>query len=614
MHRLRGSCLMLNLSQALQDFQRHLGDPDWRHAIRMELGALRPALTRALPVVLKARGEADFTLLKVLLENAERSPGGLAYEMDDERLTWWDAADQTSRIAHVLADAGVTRGDVVALLGANSPTYMTATLGITRIGATAALINNHLEGQPLSHAIKSAGAKVAIVEEPYAEAVRSREDLKDQLDHLLVFKNGDLEEKMASASSTPFPRVQVAAGDDFVYIYTSGTTGLPKPCKVTHARAVNAGNFFGSVCFAFGPGDKLYCALPLYHSTAMLLGASGCVMMQTPMAMRASFSASQFWHDIQRYRATTMLYIGELCRYLVNTKPVQAEKNNPIRVAVGNGMRPDVWEEFQRRFDIPLIREFYGATEAPGLIVNLSGKVGSIGRVPFRSLGPMKLIRYDVDDDEHVRDAQGFCIECGAEEVGELIFRLEDQPRTAASEFRGYTDEAATKKKVLTDVFEKGDKYYRSGDLLRFDDNNFFYFVDRIGDTFRWKGENVSTAEVADVIGQAPSVKECTVTSVKVPGNEGQAGLCAVVTHGEFDPDEFWKAAQELPAYAQPRFVRVLDRLVTTGTFKIQKTQLRSEGIDPERVSDPIYLRRDDGYVRMTTALWKDVTEGRARL
>ncbi len=605
---------MLNLSEAFADFKRHIRDPDWRHAVKIELGALRPALTRALPVVLKARGNADFTLLKVLLENAEKNPGGLAYEMDNERLTWWDAADQTSRIAHVLADAGVQRGDAVALLGANSPTYMMATLGISRIGGTAALINNHLEGQPLSHAIKSANARVVIVEQEFAENVRARADLEAQLDHVLVYRKGDLEDKMASASSTPFPRAKVSAGDDFVYIYTSGTTGLPKPCKVTHARAVSAGNFFGTVCFAFGPGDKLYSALPLYHSNAMLLGASGCIMTQTPMAMRSSFSASQFWNDVQRYRATAMLYIGELCRYLVNTKPVQAEKNNPIRVAVGNGMRPDVWEEFQRRFGVPLIREFYGATEAPGLILNLSGKVGSIGRVPLRRLGPMKVIRYDVDNDEHQRGSDGYCVECGANEVGELIFKLENQPLTAASEFRGYTDEAATKKKVLTDVFVRGDKYYRSGDLLRFDDNDFFYFVDRIGDTFRWKGENVSTAEVADVIGHSPRVKECTVASVPVPGNEGQAGMCAVVTHGEFDKKDFWKVVQELPAYAQPRFVRVLDKLATTGTFKIQKTQLRSDGVNPDEVPDPIYLRSDDGYVRMTTELWKDVTEGRARL
>jgi fatty-acyl-CoA synthase len=273
-----------------------------------------------------------------------------------------------------------------------------------------------------------------------------------------------------------------------------------------------------------------------------------------------------------------------------------------------------VWEPFQQRFDIPTIREFYSATEAPGAIFNLSGKVGSIGHVPFRRLGPLKLARYDVDRDELVHDARGLCIECAPGEVGELLIRLPERPRSALADFKGYTDAGATQKKILSDVFRQGDRFFRSGDLMRFDDNDYFYFVDRIGDTYRWKGENVSTAEVAEVISTAPGVQQATVSGVVVPGAEGQAGLAAVVCEGAFDAGGFWQTAQELPAYAQPRFVRVLEQMQTTGTFKIQKTQLRADGVDPGAVADPIYVRQDDGYVPLTAELWQKVLDGELRL
>jgi len=224
------------------------------------------------------------------------------------------------------------------------------------------------------------------------------------------------------------------------------------------------------------------------------------------------------------------------------------------------------------------------------------------------------LARYDVQRDELMRGPDGFCLECEAGEIGELLIKLKDKPRSALGEFRGYTDEQATAKKILRDVFKAGDRYFRSGDLMRHDEQDYFYFVDRIGDTYRWKGENVSTAEVAEVISTAPGVQGATVASVHVPGMEGQTGLAAVAVEGDFDPNAFWRAAQGLPAYAQPRFVRVLPKLDTTGTFKIQKMQLKSEGVDPNSVTDPLFLRSDDGYVPLTAALWRDVVEGRVRL
>jgi fatty-acyl-CoA synthase len=596
------------------DWLRRAGDEEWRRSVRAEFEALPAGITRTLPWLLRAREERDESLLKLALKNAEAEPAGLAVQMGDTELTWSDLASLTSRIAHVLADLGVKTGDTVVLIGKNSPLYLAVTLGISRVGATAALINYHLEGAPLSHAVSTSGARIAIAEPEFAEALAQRPDLSQRLEHVLTFCSGDLERRMDAAPAHPFERVRVPTSSDFVYIYTSGTTGLPKPCRVTHARALLAGAGFGPVVFSFRPGDKLYSVLPLYHSSALLIGVSSCFVTRTPLCLRDSFSVKAFWPDVQRYRATAILYIGELCRYLVNSPPCDEEKNNPVRIAVGNGLRADVWGEFSRRFGIRDVREFYSATEAPGAILNLTNKVGSIGHVPLRRLSPLKLARYDVERDELVRGADGLCVECGPDEVGELVIRLPDKPRSALGEFRGYTDREATERKILHDVFKPGDRFFRSGDLMRFDHNDYFYFVDRIGDTYRWKGENVSTAEVAEVIGASPGVRVATVSSVHVPGAEGQAGLAAVVCDGPFDATAFWRAVQELPSYAQPRFVRVLTELDTTGTFKIQKTRLRSDGVDPAALSDPIYLRRDDGYVPLTAELWDKVTQGALRL
>jgi len=599
---------------SLRDLVRGLGVADFRAAMTAEFGLIPRALRQTLPHLLTAKGDEDASILKVALENARVDPYGLALEMGDEQYTWAGLDEATSRVAHVLSSVGVRPGDVVALMAQNSPLYLGIVLGANRLGATCALINSHLEGHPLSHAIRASGARVVITERPFAAAVQARDDLADLVSLHLTYGDGELDQRLRDAPGRRFERVPMRASDDYVYIYTSGTTGLPKPCRISHGRAVAGGAAFGPLFFGFDSGDKLYNVLPLYHSNALLLGTGACMVTRTPMAMRTTFSAKAFWTDAVRYRATAMIYIGELCRYLVNTPPCEAEKANTIRVALGNGLRADVWGPFQSRFGIENIREFYGATEAPGILVNLTNRVGSVGRVPMRRAGPIRVVRYDIDSDTHVRDSSGSCVECGPDEVGEMLIKLEDEPRTAASEFRGYTDPAATEKKLVRDVFEKGDRFYRSGDLMRYDALDYFYFVDRIGDTYRWKGENVSTAEVADVLAATPGVREITVCGIHIPGAEGQAGLAAVVAEGDLDPADLWRVAQELPSYAQPRFIRVIDAMSTTATFKIQKANLRKEGVDPVAQAGRVFLRTEEGYTPLTPALWADVQEGRARL
>ncbi len=587
--------------------------PSYRRALKAELGHL-PDATRTLPWLLRA--QRGGSVLEAALRNAEVAPTELAFEMDDARLTWGELADATSQIAWRLEAEGVGPGDVVALLGPNAPSYLAWVLGCARIGATAALLNTHLEGRPLQHALTEAKARALVVESRWQDAVAALTDRP----RTLVYGEGPARvgapASLLEAPARPYPGSPPEPEADFVYIYTSGTTGLPKPCRISHARALVAGAGFGNLVFAFRPGDKLYNVLPLYHASGLMLGAGACVVTRTPMALRESFSARAFFDDVQRYGATAILYIGELCRYLVNSPPTEAEGAGGVRVAVGNGLRPDVWKRFQERFGIPLIREFYGATEAPGFILNLTGRVGSVGRVPFRRCGWLTLVRFDIERGEHLRDDRGHLIECEAGEVGELLVRLGAQPVSAAVEYRGYTDPKATEAKILTDVFIEGDRYFRTGDLLRRDEDDFFYFVDRIGDTFRWKGENVSTAEVADILTRAPFVQEATVVGVPIPGHDGQAGLAALVLRegSPFDPDAFAEIVRELAPYAQPRFVRLLPRLSTTATFKVQKGALRKEGADPRRIDDPLYLWQRGRYVPLTPERWSEVLDGRARL
>jgi fatty-acyl-CoA synthase len=460
-------------------FER-VASPSWRSSVMAELRFGPKALRGTVPWLLRTRLRQIDSLLQVALKNAQDAPHDLAYEMENEHLTWSELANATSRVAHVLAAAGVKRGDVVALFAENSPFYIASVLGITRVGATAALVNTNLRGRPLAHAVEVSKAKVVLVSHTLESGLRACEELCQSLDRILTFDDNPYASLLANTSATPYPQAPVQAEDDFIYIYTSGTTGLPKPCRVSHARAILAGAGFGPLMYDFRPGDKLYCVLPLYHANGLLLGVSAAMLARVPMAMRRSFSASAFWDDVHRYKATAILYIGELCRYLVNSPPNPKELPNPVRVAVGNGLRPDIWPRFKARFGIENIREFYGATEAPGFIANISGREGSVW---------LRIVQYDVDLDQHLHDSRGFCIPCGDNEVGELLIRV---PKMSAGglEYRGYTDESATEKKLLRNVFKKGDQYFRSGDLLRRDTDGFYYFVDRIGDTFRWKGES----------------------------------------------------------------------------------------------------------------------------
>ncbi len=539
-----------------------------------------------------------------------------------DRILRYDELDRAAnRFARWAHDRGVRRGDVVALLLGNRPETPIAWYGLAKIGAVSALLNHHLRGQALAHCIAISEAKRLVVHAEQAEAWESVLPLLPKGiparaigGTLPDAESIDADVDACAAEALPKAlREDVRAGDPFLYIYTSGTTGLPKAARISHRRALmmSAGAVVG---LDLGPEDRNYIALPLYHSAGGVMALGGALLAGATAVIAPRFSARSFWSDCVRHRVTTFQYIGELCRYLLHSPPHEDERHHRVRACLGNGLRPEIWEPFQQRFGIPRIVEFYGATEGNVALMNYEGKVGAVGRIPpfLRRILGIELVRYDVEKGEPVRDARGFCIRCAPGEAGEAIGRI-----TRLNRFEGYTHREATEKKILRHAFKEGDAYFRTGDLLRMDEEGWFTFVDRVGDTFRWKGENVATSEVTEVLDVAPGVREATVYGVEVPGHEGRAGMAALVVDEGFDPESlFGHLERNLPAYSRPLFLRLRKELLTTATFKHRKVELVKEGFDPARVSDPL-LFRDDArkrYVPLTAELHQRILAGEVRL
>jgi fatty-acyl-CoA synthase len=337
------------------------------------------------------------------------------------------------------------------------------------------------------------------------------------------------------------------------------------------------------------------------------------------VVIRARFSASDFWRDVRDEGCTLFQYIGELCRYLVNAPHQAAETEHSLRIACGNGLRPEVWEPFQSRFKIPRILEYYASTEGNFSLYNCEGQPGAIGKIPS-FLGhrlPVALLKFDVDSGEPTRNADGFCERCGPDETGEAVGLIPPAGQDLAGRFEGYADAEASARKVLRNVLKEGDAWYRTGDLMRRDANGFYYFVDRVGETFRWKGENVSTAEVLTALTASRGVLEGVVYGVAVPGADGRAGTAALVVGAEFDLAAFRAdVALRLPAYARPVFLRLLRSLDATGTFKPRKQELVQAGFDPARIADPLYFDdpRTQRYIPIDAALFAAISAGTVRI
>jgi acyl-CoA synthetase (AMP-forming)/AMP-acid ligase II len=383
---------------------------------------------------------------------------------------------------------------------------------------------------------------------------------------------------------------------------------LPKAARVSNLRLYVFGQMLGALGWGVKRGDVLYNCLPLYHSNGIGVCTGAVISYGATMALARRFSASRFWDDIRRYDATGFIYIGELCRYLSNQPERADDRQHRVRAICGNGMRADIWPGFKQRFGIERIAEFYGSTEGNIGTLNLDDAVGSVGRLLYGGV----LVRWDEARNDFVRGPDGFLVKCEKNEPGILLGRI-----TTRARFDGYHDRQATQKKVVRDAFKKGDAWFNTGDLLRMDEKKRLFFVDRMGDTFRWKGENVSTFEVQEQISSWPPASEANAYGVQVPGSEGKAGMVALVLNGEFDGRSFREHVDSmLPPYARPLFVRVRESLEVTGTFKLKKGNLSAEGFDPNALQDPIFFRdpAQDSYVPLTAELYEQLQKGKLRL
>jgi fatty-acyl-CoA synthase len=596
--------------------------------LRIAIGEAGPsaakAWLRALEMTAPIGAHPARTLPAIIDDLAEAHGDAPALLSDGEALSYRGLAARANRYARWALAQGLVNGETVGLLMPNRPEYMAAWLGITRVGGVVSLLNTNLSGRSLAHCIEVAAPRRMIVAAELAGA------FAHALPHLSVrpglwahgdagtdFARLDLElERHAAARLDRSECRTVTIDDTALHIYTSGTTGLPKAAKVSHARVMMWSHWFAGMMDT-RPADRMYDCLPMYHSVGGVVATGAMLVTGGSVLIRDKFSASRFWDDVVRHDCTLVQYIGELCRYLANAPPHPLETRHRLRLACGNGLCPDVWEHFKSRFAIPQILEFYAATEGNLSLYNAEGKPGAIGRVPpfLAHRFPAAIVRSDALKGEPLRDERGLCIRCAPDEVGEAIGRIERQ--NPGSRFDGYTDARDSEKKILRDVFKPGDAWFRTGDLMRRDQQGYFYFVDRIGETFRWKGENVATSEVRDAIVRCPGVVDAAVYGIALPAADGRAGMAALVVTGAFDLDAFRRhLTQCLPAYARPVFLRVCAELETTATFKHKKDELVKAGCDPAATADAIWF--DDpqrqAFVPMDPALYGRIQAGQVRL
>lgn len=572
---------------------------------------------------LKPGHKASIGLL--LERQARRRPLSPALRFDKRRWSYAQFNNWANQYAHVFSDAGVASGDTVALLMENRPEVLAAVAGTAKLGAIAGMLNHHQRGEVLLHSINLVKPSVLLVG---AECAEAWESIAGQIDlsGLTLLWDGPADTVpdaarligplLAQASErNPSSTARVVASQPCFYIFTSGTTGLPKASVMTHYRWLRGQAGLGKLAMRLKPDDVFYCALPLYHNNALTvswgatLGAGAC------FALGKKFSASRFWDEVRRYDATAFCYIGELCRYLLNQPPSPRDREHKIRAIVGNGLRAELWADFEQRFGIEKIYEFYGASECNAAFVNAFGLRGTAGFTPMSFV----VVQWDAENESLVRNARGFLCRVGKGEVGLLLTEINDR-----APFDGYTDSKASESKLMRNVFKNGDCWFNTGDLVRNQGFHHIQFVDRLGDTFRWKGENVATTEVEAALNRFTGMEQAVVYGVEVPGAEGRAGMAAITLHVDTSADkpDFDGAAlarhmqAELPAYAVPLFLRLRVQQETTGTFKYRKVELKQQGFDPAVVQEPLYVLvdRERGYEPLTDALYEQIHSRALRL
>jgi fatty-acyl-CoA synthase len=575
----------------------------------LDLATRLPGLIRDLPVILRGVGtgllaqpKSKASIGKVFQDRAASHGDRIFIRFGADEVTYRQANETANRFAAVLAKKGVVRGDVVGIMLRNSPNAVLVMLAAVKCGAVAGMLNYNQRGDVLSHSIGLLKAKVLIAESDLIDAIAECGGEGPSPVTIEDF------EQMASNESTANPESasQVQAKDTAFYIFTSGTTGNPKASVMTHHRWLRALAVFGGAGLRLRSSDTLYCALPLYHNNALTVALSSVINAGATLALGKSFSASRFWDDIIRMRATAFIYIGEICRYLLNQPEKATDRTHRVRVIAGNGLRPDIWEEFTGRFGIDRVCEFYAASEGNTAFIN----VFNVSRSTGIGTPMLAYVEYDPETGEPARDDAGRVRKVPPGQPGLLL-----SPVNRLSPFDGYTDKEASEKKLVRNAFKEGDVWFNTGDVMSPQGMGHAAFVDRLGDTFRWKGENVATTDVEAALSAVNGVEECTVFGVEIPDTGGRAGMAAVkLSEGaEFDGKAMADALfGKLPEYAVPLFIRLVESLEVTSTFKSRKVDLRKEAYG-EDVEDPLYVLtgRSDGYVSFYPEYPEDVAAGK---
>jgi fatty-acyl-CoA synthase len=612
-----------SLPRAFEDLANGWGQSQAGSTVPGDVCLASPAKAwaRALEITAQATRDPARILPRAVAEWAGKYGDAVALVSDRERLSFRALEARMNQYSRWALDVGVMRGETVALMMGNRPEYFAIWLGLSQVGAIIALVSPSLRAAPLRHALKVAGARRVIAAASCADLCAEAIGGLDRAE-LWIHGHGQADRRIDLAISTlkgePLgegERRPVTLADRALRIFTSGTTGLSKAAEISHRKLILWTHWFAGLA-GMTAEDRLYNCLPMHHSVGGVVAVGAPLVFGGSVVIAERFSAHGFWDDITHWNCTAFQYIGELCRYLAAAPPRPEEKSNRLRLAIGNGLSPDVWRSVRDRLGPVRILEFYASTEGNVWLYNVEGKIGSIGRAPpYLALRDrIALARFDPESQMPARGASGFCERCADGETGEALGRIDED---SGAQFEGYSEPAETAKKILRDVFAHGDAWMRTGDLMCRDAHGFYTFVDRVGDTFRWKGENVATLEVSSVIRACPGVEEAIVYGVAVPGADGRAGMALMTIDEEFDFDSFIGRLEALPRYAWPLFLRIAaGEIETTETFKPKRPIYVAQGCDPAHIEDPLYVLDNErrAYVPLDAKRYDAIRMGLLRL
>lgn len=554
---------------------------------------------------------------RILENTAAKYPNRPAIKSREGNLTYSELNDRSNQFAHFLKSRNVQRGDTVTVCIDTRPELLVLFCGCSKIGAVCSLININQRGESLIHSFNLNPGKVIIIGEECYDAVKQVESsiitgeaylgyIKDPLQNKLQEENDITDLLPTLSTETPSETTEITAGERLAYVYTSGTTGLPKAAVITNSRALSGMFWWGRVVTPVRPGHTIYVPLPFFHTNAVTIGWPMAIYSGASVAIRRKFSASGFLDDIREFHATHFVYVGEVCRYLMAQPDQAGQDKTPLKFVFGNGLRPDIWKQFKKRYGIKKIFEFYGAAEGVGVFTNILNFDYTVGM----SLTSYAIIKYDIDNDCPLLDETGAMSKAAKGEAGLLIMQTSKK-----TPFAGYSDKKKTEEKILRNVFKDGDMWFNTGDMVKSIGFRQIQFVDRLGDTFRWKGENVATTEVEKAFNSFPGIDSAAVYGVRMPSGDGKAGMAAIIKEegSEIDLTALTTHLQtELPKYAVPLFIRYINDFEWTVTHKVKKVGLKNQGYDPGMAGEEIYvlLPGNDSYVPVDQQVYQQIHDG----